>query len=163
MKHVIMVISAVLLLASGLVFAGDDSLKVAADSTAGGEVEPVPVQDTSSRVVVYYLHGHRRCTTCKQLESYSEEAVKSGFATELKDSVVIWRVVDFESEGNEHLVQDYGLYSQSLVLSRLKGGQEIQWKNLDKIWTLVGKKEEFMAYVQSELRAFLNSGDKRDG
>jgi hypothetical protein len=52
--------------------------------------------------------------------------------------------VNFDDEVNRHFVNDYKLYSQSLILSRVRGGKEVAWANLDKIWTLVGNKEEFL-------------------
>ena len=66
----------------------------------------------------------------------------------------MWRVANFESEGNEHFAKDYQLYSQSLILSRRHDGKETEWKNLDEIWKLVGDREKFIAYVQDEVRKF---------
>jgi len=110
----------------------------------------------SDQVVVYYLHMNRRCMTCQKLEAYSEEAVATGFEDQLKDSSVIWRVANFETEGNEHFAKDYQLYSQSLILSRQRNGEETEWKNLDQIWKLVNDKEQFIAYVQAEVQQFMS-------
>ena len=95
--------------------------------------------------------------TCEKLEAYSEEAIGSGFATALKDSAIVWRTLNFEDEGNEHYAKSYQLYSQSLIVSRVRSGEEVQWKSLGKIWELVGDKEEFIAYIQTEVKAFMNS------
>ena len=124
-----------------------DSIKVFSEE----EPDSLDLEQT----VVYYLHGNRRCATCQKLEAYSEEAVSSGFKQELDDSSVIWKVVNFEDEGNEHFAKDYQLYSQSLIISRIKDGKEINWKNLDKIWKLVGDKDEFITYVQDEIKKFI--------
>ena len=83
----------------------NDSINIAPDAnqvdTAG-----------SDQIVVYYLHMNRRCATCMKLEAYSREAIATGFADQLKDSSIVWRVANFESEGNEHFAKDYQLYSQ---------------------------------------------------
>ena len=149
--------------APSAILAEDDSLRVPPANAAGVESTVVSAQDTMDRVIVYYLHSNRRCTTCKKLEAYSEEAVTSGFASQLEDSLILWQVVNFEEEDNEHYVKDYGLYTQSLVLSRLQGDKEVEWKNLDEIWQLVGNEEEFISYVQRELNAFLNPAKDQDG
>lgn len=109
------------------------------------------------RVVVTYFHMNRRCPTCEKLEAYSSEAVASGFAKALEDSTVIWLVVNFEAEGNEHFAEDYQLFSQSLVLSKLCDGKEVSWTALGKIWDLVGDKAAYVAYVQKELDSFIDS------
>jgi hypothetical protein len=141
----------------------DDSLKATTKDAPREPTVAVTAPDTASRVIVYYLHGNRRCMTCKKLEAYSKEAVASGFGRQLKDSLITWQVVNFDEEANEHFVKDYGLYSQSLVFSRLQGDREVAWKNLDKIWKLVGNKKEFISYVQGELSAFLNPAEEEDG
>ncbi len=122
------------------------------NSVLSGDSTQAP-QD--NKVVVYYLHMNRRCQTCKKLEAYSHEALQDGFADQLKDSSVIWRVVNFEEKDNEHYGADYQLYSQSLILSKLRNGKEVQWENLDKIWELVGHKDKFLAYVQNKVRRFM--------
>jgi len=163
MQRFIVFTSVMLLLAFSAALGEDDSLKATTKDAPSEQTEAVTAQDTVDRVIVYYLHSNRRCMTCKKLEAYSEEAVTSGFETQLEDSLIIWQVVNFEQEDNEHYVKDYGLYTQSLVLSRLQGDKEIEWKNLEKIWKLVGDKKEFISYVQGELNAFLNPAKEQDG
>lgn len=160
MKRAILPLFAVMiLLLFGMALAEDNSAVENKDSI---EVKSEITSDITKpdQVIVYYLHMNRRCMTCQKLETYSKEAVEAGFADRLKDSTVVWRVENFESEGNEHFVKDYQIYNQSLILSRIHDGKEIEWKNLDKIWKLVGDKEDYIAYVQSELKDFLNTETK---
>ncbi len=41
------------------------------------------------------------------------------------------------------------------ILSLVKDGKEIKWKNLDKIWEYVGNKQRFIDYVKSGVADFL--------
>lgn len=116
-----------------------------------------PKVESSEQTIVYYLHMNRRCMTCEKLESYSQEAIEAGFAEQLKDSSIVYKVLNFEVEGNEHFAKDYKLFSQSVVISHQVDGEETKWKNLDKIWELVHDKKEFIAYVQTELKEFKKS------
>lgn len=132
------------------------SAVTAADSTAAG-VKPdsliTATADTlGPRIIVYYFHGIRRCPTCLKLEAYSQEAMQTGFAEELKTGKMEWRVVNIEESPNEHYEKDYQLYTKSVILSRVENGKETAWKNLEKIWELVGDKEVFVKYVQDEVR-----------
>lgn len=156
MKNVyIMIVGVVLLAGSAIVIADDIPKTILKDSLEGRSVETKTSQNTD-KIVIYYLHMNRRCMTCGKLEAYSKEAIESGFAEQLKDSSIIFRIENFEQEGNEHFAKDYQLYSQSLILSRQHDGIEKEWKNLDKIWKLVGNKEEYIAYVQTELNEFMH-------
>jgi hypothetical protein len=140
--------------------AADDSAAIEpADTTELAATNPAEA-GKPDQLVVYYLHGNRRCATCRKLEAYSNEAVTTGFAEGLADSSVIWRVVNFEQEGNEHYAKDYELYTQSLVLSEVHGGTEKEWKNLDMIWKLVGDKEKFIDYVQTEIREMMKPAEE---
>jgi hypothetical protein len=162
MQRIIAFVSMILLFTPSATPAEDDSMKVTPTDVPRTETEVRPAQDPVDRVVVYYLHSNRRCKSCKKLEAYSEEAVTSGFESQLEDSLIIWQVVNFEEEDNEHYVEDYGLYTQALVLSRLQGDKEVEWRNLEKIWKLLGNKKEFIAYVQGELSAFLSPAKEQD-
>ena len=157
MKNIlIFMVGLAILLSAPMVEAEESTGTEPNDSTeiVDAESEGVEEQD---QIVVYYLHMNRRCMTCGKLEAYSKEAVETGFAEQLEDSSIVFRIENFEQEGNEHFAKDYQLYSQSLILSRQQGGKEAEWRNLDKIWKLVGNKEEFIAYVQSEVAGFINA------
>ncbi|NMC44724.1 MAG: hypothetical protein GYA46_12465 [candidate division Zixibacteria bacterium] len=113
----------------------------------------VTTADTPApKIIAYYFHGIRRCPTCRKLEAYSQEAVQTGFAEELKTGKMEWRVVNIEESPNEHYEKDYQLYTKSVILSRVENGKEAAWKNLDRIWELVGDKEAFVKYIQDEVR-----------
>ena len=56
----------------------------------------------SDGVVAYYFHGKVRCVTCKSIEAFAHEAIQSGFAEQLGQRRIVWRVVNYEQPGNEH-------------------------------------------------------------
>jgi hypothetical protein len=107
------------------------------------------------KIVVYYFHRTMRCATCIKLEEYSDEAIKNGFTEQLKNGQLEWKIINIEDAGNEHFENDYKLYSQSLVLVELRNGKQQRWKNLEKIWELVGMKEAYLHYVQEEVKSYL--------
>jgi len=112
------------------------------------------------KVIAYYFHGAFRCATCRRLEELSNEAVKTGFPKELKGGVIEWRAVNVEEKDTEHFVQDYKLYTKSLVLAEMNGDKQVKWKNLEKIWDLVKDKEAFINYVQDEVKMYLADAPK---
>ncbi|UCF69375.1 MAG: hypothetical protein JSV80_08915, partial [Acidobacteriota bacterium] len=123
------------------------------DSTkAESEVEKQAPDSSATTVIAYYFHGTRRCVTCKKLEAYSKEAVESGFAEQLKSGKIQWRSVNTDEAENTHFRDDYQLYTKSVILSEMKNGEEIKWKNLDKIWQLVrGEKAVYLKYIRDEV------------
>ncbi len=108
-----------------------------------------------SRVVAYYFHGDFRCPTCYKLEQYSKEAIDTHFKDVLSSGKLEFKAVNIDEKANRHFVNDYQLYTKSLILSLVKDGKEIKYKNLTKIWEYVGDRQRFFEYVTSEVRDFL--------
>jgi hypothetical protein len=120
-----------------------------------GDAAAPRAEDTSSKVVVFYFHGNMRCQTCKTIEAYTKQAVEAGFQEDLSNARLEVRAVNVEEPGNEHYVEDYQLTTRSVVLARFETDTQKEWRNLDKIWDLVGAKPAFVAYVQNEIRKIL--------
>jgi len=109
----------------------------------------------NGKVIAYYFHGSFRCSTCRDLEQYAKEAIENNFKKELAEGSLIFKAADIEEKGNEHFVNDYQLYTKSVVLSLVEDGKEIKYKNLDKIWEYVRDKEKYIDYIKREVNNFL--------
>jgi hypothetical protein len=120
-------------------------------------VSPVIAAEAPSggTVTAYYFHGTFRCPTCHKLEQYAKEAIESNFKDALASGKLTFKVVNIENKDNEHYVNDYKLYTKSLVLSLTKDGKEVRSRNLDKIWEYVGNKDRYENYVRDEVAVFL--------
>lgn len=110
---------------------------------------------SSAKVIAYYFHGSFRCYTCTNMEKYSKEAIEMNFKDALISGQLEFKAVNVEDRGNEHFVNDYKLYTKSLILSLVKDGKEVKSKNLDKIWELARNKQEFIDYVTGEVNGFI--------
>ena len=113
------------------------------------------VKPLEQKVIAYYFHTTMRCPTCHKLEQYSKEVIENNFKTELASGKLEFKAINVEVKGNEHFVNDYQLYTKSLVLSLVKSGKEVRSKNLVAIWELVGNKDKFSSYVKEEVTGFL--------
>jgi len=113
--------------------------------------------ESSQKVVFYYFHGTTRCPTCRKFEAFSREALQQMFRDELEDGRLKWQVVNVDKPGNGHFVTDYQLHTRAIVISKIKDGKQTGWKNLDKIWELVGDKAVFVKYVQDEVAMYLGA------
>ena len=112
-------------------------------------------QAPTPKVTAYYFHGSFRCATCHKLEQYSKEVIETNFEDALDSGNLEFKVVNVEDKGNEHFVNDYQLYTKSLVISLLENNKEVKSKNLAKIWDYAGNKQKFFEYVTSEINKFL--------
>ncbi len=104
---------------------------------------------------VYYFHGTSRCRTCRTIEAYAQETVARVFAEELKARKLEWQAVNVDEAANRHFIQDFQLYTRSLVVFDATNPK--RFKVLEKVWELVGDKPAFQKYVEQEVRAFTRS------
>ena len=125
------------------------SLAVAFASTALAADPP------ADRVVAMYFHRTQRCPTCIKMGGYSEEAVKKGFAEQLKEGSVEFHNVDFQDKKNAALTKGYKISGPALVVVKVREKKVKEYKNLKEIWTKVSEKPEFIKYVRENVEAYL--------
>ena len=112
--------------------------------------------DAASHVVrVYYFRTNTRCASCRKIEAYTDGAVRRAFAREIEDGRLAWQVVNVQEPGNEHFIREYQLAAKSVVVVDVADGRQARWKNLDRIWRLLGDEPTFARYVEEEVRQYL--------
>jgi thiol-disulfide isomerase/thioredoxin len=107
------------------------------------------------RVVAMYFHRTERCPTCQKMGSYSEEAVKTAFAEELKKGQVAFHFIDFEDTKNARYTKAYNISGPALIVAKIADNKVASYKDLDEIWTKVRDKAAFVQYVQENVKAGL--------
>ena len=109
----------------------------------------------ADKVIAYYFHGNYRCASCTKMEKYSRDAITMYFDKEIKQGVISFKTVNTDLSENKHFLQDYQLYTKSLVLISVKNNKVVKWKNLDKVWQHLNNQNDFYNYVQTETSKFL--------
>ena len=114
-----------------------------------------PVADVN---IVYYFMTSVRCPSCRKIEEYTKETVEKNFAVDLKNNRMQWRIIEVDKPENRYFINEYKLYTKSVVLVKMRKGKRVSWKNLDRVWELLGDKDAFMSYVSHEVKQFLENG-----
>jgi hypothetical protein len=145
-------LAAVLLVpvSAGSLAASGESETEAADSTQDA------APGGGSQVIVYYFHGDRRCKTCRTIEAYAEDVVRSRFGNELDSGRLAWKVVNYDEAENAHFIKEFSLVSASIVVVEVEGGEPVRFETLQKAWTLVRDKPGFDDYVHHTVLDFLS-------
>lgn len=116
--------------------------------------------ESDSMVTVYYFHGDRRCQSCIKIEKYTEEAVKNFFTERMESGELVYSVINTDKEENKHYIDDYQLYTKSVILSLTRDGKEVRHKNLTKVWQYLRDREKFIDYIREETEEFLAGLEK---
>ena len=105
---------------------------------------------------VYYFRSNFRCSNCYKIEEYTKEAIEKYFQDKLESGEIVYRVINIDEEENAYFVDDYQLYTKSVVLSKLRDGEEVEYKNLQKVWEYLNDQEKFHSYIKEEVYNFFN-------
>lgn len=117
---------------------------------------PADVNIKPDHVIAYYFHGNFRCAACKKIEAYSKASIEDNFSSELKSGQLSFKVLNVEEPENRHFIQDYGLYTKSLVIVSYAKDKQIKFKNLEGVWNHLNSKNEFENYVKGKVDQYLN-------
>jgi len=127
----------------------------AAPASATPEAAATIPAATAPHYVAYYFMTNVRCPSCLEIEQYTAETLQSDFAEPLETGRLAWRVVNTDEPENRHFIDDYQLHTKSVVVVELDGDRQVRWKNLEKVWELVGTREGFHDYIAGEMNAFM--------
>ncbi len=106
------------------------------------------------RVVAMYFHRTQRCPTCQKMGTYTEEAIRTGFAKQLKERTVEFHYIDYENKKYEAFTKAYKITGPALIVARVANAKVAEFKNLEDIWTNVGDKKAFIKYVQDNVKTY---------
>lgn len=115
----------------------------------------LPVAANADVDVVYYFMTSQRCQNCMNIEAYTKEAVEQHYKEMLSNNKMLWKMVNVDDPQYRNFIQDYQLYTKSVVLVRYRDGKQVEWKNLDQIWDLLGDKVAFQDYIVKEVNSFV--------
>ena len=131
--------------------------KAIAEAAAAPKVEETLPQVEGKQVVMTYFLNDVRCPSCKKIEALTVKTAKEDFAEELASGRLVLRIVNFDEPENDHYIRDYQLTTKSVVISERLNGQEVNWTNMDEVWTLLGEPQKFRAYLAEPIRKHLDS------
>ena len=141
-------------LALGIVAAAASQAKAAEPATA---TKQTAAAAAPHRVIACYFHRTERCPTCRKISAYIEESLNSAYAKEIKAGSVAVQMIDFQDPKNKKYTDYYKITVPTLVILDVQGDEVKAWKAAPKVWSLVGKKDAFLKYVQDEVRGYLKA------
>jgi pyruvate-formate lyase-activating enzyme len=109
----------------------------------------------ANSVIAYYFHGNFRCQNCHNMEQWTKELMETCFKDQIDSGKLSFKIINTDKKENQHFMNDYNLYTKSIVLSLVKDGKEVRYENLAKIWDCLRSKQRFQEYVRTEIEKYL--------
>ena len=122
-----------------------------------GDFPETPLENKAGKdaVLVYFIHGRAKCPTCDQILAHTRSALEESFPEETRKGELVLVPVDVEKPGNEHFMDDFGLFTTSVVLFAKNPEGKVRWSNLSRAWELAENAAAFKSYFVDEVRRFL--------
>ncbi len=111
--------------------------------------------EAANSVVVYYFHTNYRCANCYNMEQWTKELMETRFKDQVAAGKLSLKIFNTDEKASAHFLTDYKLYTKSVVLSLVKGGREVRYDNLAKIWDYLRSKAKFQEYIGCEIDKYL--------
>jgi hypothetical protein len=104
----------------------------------------------TSKVIVYYFHGKKRCKTCLTIQEVAKQAIVDHFAD---NADVKFLEIDFSEKANEAIAEKYEVASSSLII--VSGDQHLDLTSI-AFANALRNPEILTESITAEVNNFLN-------
>lgn len=101
-------------------------------SCGGNSIEQAEKVDVNkNHLEVYAFHGTRQCETCKNMKANTRSTLDKYFAQELKDSAIIFSVIDVDDAANAAIAEKYEATGTALMINWVHDGKDsiVDWSD----------------------------------
>jgi hypothetical protein len=84
-----------------------------------------------NRLEVYCFHGTRQCETCKNMKVNTKTALEKYFAAQLKDSSIVFSIIDVDDAKNAKLAEKFQATGTALMINKVVNGKDsiVDWSD----------------------------------
>lgn len=124
-------------------------------STENSNVHNSTSSEMNNRLKVYCFHGTRQCETCKNMKANTKSTLDKYFSSQLKDSTIVFAIIDVDDEKNEKLAEKFQATGTALMIYKVVNGKDsiIDWS--DFAFEKANESEVFIAELKTRLEAEL--------
>lgn len=104
---------------------------------------------------VYCFHGTRQCETCKNMKTNTKTVLDKYFADQLKDSSIVFSIIDVDDVENEKLAEKFQATGTALMINKVVNGKDsiIDWS--DFAFEKANETSEYVLDLKNKIEAIL--------
>ena len=110
---------------------------------------------SDNQVVVYYFHRKFRCQSCEVLESTLQNTLQVSYADHFGTGRLAMCVVNLDDPVNRHYLDQFKIFSNSVVIVEKRGGKVLRFKTVESIWDVSEDGDAISHLLQTEVAGFL--------
>lgn len=106
-------------------------------------------------IEVYCFHGTRQCETCKNMKANTKTTLNTYFASQLKDSSVIFKIIDVDDIKNEKIAEKFQATGTALMINKVVDGKDSIMDWSDFAFEKANNEAEFITELRTKLQSVL--------
>ena len=110
---------------------------------------------SDNQVVVYYFHRKFRCQSCEVLESTLQNTLQVSYSEHFGTGRLAMCVVNLDDPVNHHYLEQFEIFSNSVVSVEKRGGKVLRFKTVESIWDVSEDGDAISHLLQTEVAGFL--------
>lgn len=114
-----------------------------------------PAATPPDQVIIYCFCTDFCCPGCVNIKKWTAQVVEADFKDYSASGKLAIKEINIFTKGNEHFMNDYEICTNAIVLSLVKGGKEIKFTNLARIWCYVCCQEKFKPYIKDSISKYV--------
>ena len=119
------------------------------------KVESQPSISIKNYVEIYCFHGTRQCETCKNMKANTKTTLDTYFASQLKDSSVIFKIIDVDDIKNEKIAEKYQATGTALMINKVVNGKDSIMDWSDFAFEKANNEAEYIPELRTKLQSVL--------
>lgn len=104
---------------------------------------------------VFAFHGTRQCETCKNMKANTRETLETYFKDQLKDSLIVFRIVDVDLEENAKLAEKFQATGTALMVNRVIDGKDHIEDLSDFAFDKANNAQEFIPELKQKITTLI--------
>jgi hypothetical protein len=110
---------------------------------------------SDNQVVVYYFHRKFRCQSCEVLETTLQNTLQVTYADHFGAGRLAMCIINLDDPENMHYLEQFEIFSNSIIIVEKKSGIVSRYKNLESIWEVSEDRDAISHLLRTEVAGFL--------
>jgi uncharacterized lipoprotein NlpE involved in copper resistance len=106
-------------------------------------------------IEVFCFHGTRQCETCKNMKANTKTTLDTFFASQLKDSSVIFKIIDVDDIKNEKIAEKFQATGTALMINKVVNGKDSIMDWSDFAFEKANNEADYITELRTKLQSVL--------
>jgi len=115
------------------------------------------IKENVDKVIIVLLHGNHRCTSCINMENWTEETIEKYFSKEKEEGKIEFLVLNYDDPQNEEVVDRYSEHPFVSIYSETIVNEVSNIEEIENAWFYQTNKEKFIDFMKNYIERLVEN------